>query len=162
MAQPKLIIDSTTIKKLKLLDQKEPYHFFSEATSTYEYKNDKYDYAAVIFYVGLIRYRYFMSVNPEYAPGDGWMLCESMKQTYEKRIDLYLETNIDKYIAALKFATAYCSKNNYGYWKKPVNQMQLQKAIEPYETLLKELETNKEKYQKQWQEDRIKNLNSGK
>jgi hypothetical protein len=162
LAQPNLIIDSNISNKLKKLDEKEPYHFFSEATSTYEFKNDKYDYATVIFYVGLIRYKYFMNVNPEYAPGDGWMICESMKQTYEKRIELYLQTNIDKYIAALKFATSYCAQNNYNYWKKPLNQTLLQKAIEPYETLLKDLETNREKYLKQWQEDRAKNLSSGK
>lgn len=162
MAQPKLIIDSNISNKLKKLDEKEPYHFFSEATSTYEFENDKYDYAAVIFYVGLIRYKYFMGVNPDYAPGNGWMMCESMKQSYEKRIELYLQTNIDKYIAALKFATSYCAQNNYNYWKKSVNQILLQKASEPYETLLKDIETNREKYLKQWQEDRAKNLNSGK
>lgn len=162
IAQPKLIIDSTITKKLKLLDEKEPYHFFSEATSEYEFKNDKYDYAAVIFYVGLIRYKYFMNVNPEYAPGDGWMICESMKQNYEKRIELYLQTNIDKYIATLKFATSYCANNNYNYWKKTANQLLLQKAMEPYETLLKDLETNREKYLKQWEENRTKNLSSGK
>lgn len=162
IAQPKLTIDSNTIKKLKQLDEKEPYHFFSEATSQYEFENDKYDYAAAIFYVGLIRYKYFMLVNPEYAPGDGWILCESMKQNYEKRIELYLKTNIDKYISVLKFATNYCTENNYKYWKKPFSQTGFQKAIEPFQVLLNDIETNKAKYQTLWQEERASNLKAGK
>jgi hypothetical protein len=158
--QPTIIIAEAITTKLKTLDKKEPYFLFSEATSEYEFKNDKYDDAALFFYVGLIRYNYFMGVNPEYAPGDGWMICESMRQTYKDRIELYLKTNITKYIAVLKFATAYCTKNNYDYWQKPLDKVKFQKAIEPYAALLKELETNRPTYEKQYLEER--NLNLGK
>lgn len=159
-AQPNLRIDDSTIKKLKELDKQQPYFFFSEATGEYEFKNDKYDYAAIVFYVGLIRYKYFMKVNPEYAPGDGWIICESMKQNYEGRIELYLKNNIEKYKAVLKFAIDYCTKNNYEYWQKPLDKVKFEKTIEPYATLLKELEMNKEKYEKQYLEER--NVNLGK
>lgn len=152
--QPKIKIDENIIKKLKELDQKEPYYFFSEATSEYEFKNDKYDYAAVVFYVALIRYKYFMLVNPEYAPSDGWMICESMKQNYETRIELYLKTNIEKYKNVLKFAISYCSNNKYVYFKKPQNETALQKVVEPYLNLLHQLNNNKEKYEKEFQQER--------
>lgn len=157
-AQPSLKIDDKTIKKLKELDKQQPYFFFSEATGEYEFKNDKYDYAAIIFYVGLIRYKYFMKVNPEYAPGEGWIICESMKQNYEGRIELYLKNNIEKYKAVIKFAIEYCTKNHYEYWEKPLDKIKFEKTIEPYQTLLKELEMNKEKYEKQYLEERNANL----
>lgn len=158
--QPNLVIDAATVKKLKELDTKEPYFFFSEATGEYEFKNDKYDYAAIVFYVGLIRYKYFMSVNPEYAPGDGWMICESMKQNYEQRIELYLKNNIEKYKTVLKFAVDYCKENSYKYWKKNTDEILLKKVIEPYINLLKELQNNKAKYEKIFQEE--KNIKLGK
>ena len=159
-AQPNLKIDDSDIKKLKELDKQQPYFFFSEATGEYEFKNDKYDYAAIVFYVGLIRYKYFMRVNPEYAPGEGWMICESMKQNYEDRIELYLKNNIEKYKAVLKFAIEYCTKNNYEYWQKPLDKAKFEKTIEAYTALLKELEMNKEKYEKQYLDER--NINLGK
>lgn len=160
LVNPNLVINDSIYKKLKELDAKEPYFFFAEATSLYEFENDKYDYAATFFYVGLIRYKYFMLVNPNYAPGDGWMVSESMKQNYEERITLYLKNNIEKYKAVLMFAVDYCKMNNYIYWKKNTDEGLLKKVIEPYSTLLKELQINKNKYEQMFQKE--KNTKLGK
>jgi hypothetical protein len=144
--------------KLKKLDSSQPYNFFGEASSKYEFEYNKFDEAAIYYYVGLIRYNYYLGVNPGYPPSDGWITTESLRQRVTKRIELYLQTNIDKYIEVLKYAINYCNNNVYTYWEKPKEELMHKKILQPYETLLKDLEANKQKYLAQWQADRERNL----
>jgi len=158
-AQPTLTIGDTLFKDLKNLDSTGPYNFFGAASTKYEFEIGKFDEAAIYYYVGLIRYKYYMGVNPGYPPSGGWVTTESLRQRVNKRIELYLQTNIDKYIAVLKYAINYCNQNDYTYWQKRKEILMHEKAIKPYQTLLSDLQTNRDKYVLQWQEERERNLN---
>jgi hypothetical protein len=158
-AQPNFTFNDTIVNDLKNIDTTEPYNFFWRAMDKYEYELGTFDEAAIYYYVGLIRYHYYLGVNPGYPPSGGWVTTESLRQRVTKRIELYSQTNINKYIYVLKYAINYCNSNNYNYWTKPKDELMLKKVLEPYESLLKDLQTNKEKYITQWQADRDKNLN---
>lgn len=119
IAQPSVCISNTLIKELKEKDKGLPYHFISSANALYTSNPEKLDEVAILMFVGLIRYDYYIGIYPSYAPnGEGWATTNSFKKQEKLRVDLYLQNNIEKYKAILKYAINYCSENEYKFPKQ--------------------------------------------
>lgn len=145
-------VDSLTFQSAKQLDKDHPAKYFEKAGELF--KNSKYNDAAFIYYLGLLRYRYYNSVNPKYqASGDG-ALAASLQYVFGETINLYLKTNIDNFKSALQFSSDYYAKNDYTFYSQQKNLEKYNKLIDSYSGLIKDLETNRTKYQKEWDDEK--------
>jgi len=145
-------VDNLTTQKVKSLDKQHPAKYFEEAAELY--KDAKYNDAAFVYYLGLLRYRYYNSANPKYqASGDG-ALAASLQYVTGEPINLYLKTNVDNFIAALKFSSDYYSENDYSYYSRQKNSEKYEKVVANFSNLIKDLQINKAKYEKEWDEER--------
>lgn len=145
-------VDSLTFIDAKQLDKEHPAKYFEKAGELF--KNSKYNDAAFIYYLGLLRYRYYNTVNPKYqASGDG-ALAASLQYVFGETINLYLKTNIDNFKSALQISSDYYAKNDYTFYPKKKNIEKYNKLIDSYSGLIKDLETNRTKYQKEWEDEK--------
>ena len=146
-------IDTTSLfTKAKLLDKKHPSGFFE--TSGEFLTQSKFNEAAFVYYLGLMRFRYYNSANPDYqASGDGALLG-SLKYVFGEPINMYLRTDIDNFIFIIKLTVSYYSNNDFKFFSKDKNEEKFKAQIKSYNDLLVELETNKAKYKEQWATER--------
>jgi hypothetical protein len=145
-------VDSLTFRNAKQLDREHPAKYFEKTGELL--KNSKYNDAAFIYYLGLLRYRYYNTVNPKYqASGDG-ALGASLQYALGEPINLYLKTNIDNFKSALRLSSDYYAKNDYIFYSKKKNPEKYNKLIESYSGMIKDLETNRTKYQKEWGDEK--------
>ena len=141
-------IDSLTFQNAKQLDKEHPAKYFEKAGELL--KNSRYNDAAFIYYLGLLRYRFYNTVNPKYQASSDGALVASLQYVFGEPINLYLKTNIDNFKSALQFASDYYAKNDYTFFSKNENLEKYNKLIDSYSGLIKDLETNRSKYQKEW------------
>ena len=144
--------DSAVVEKARLLDKEHPEKYF-EAIGEW-LKESKYNDAAFLYHVGITRYRYYNAVNPDYqTSGDGALLA-SLEYIYGEAINPYLRTNIDNFISVLKAAGDYCARNDYAFYPKAKNPARYDTLVTGYTHMIQILETNREKYRKQWDDER--------
>ncbi len=152
-------IDSTIFKMANKLDKGHPTRFFETAVDLLS--ESKFNEASFIYYLGLMRYRYFNSVNPDYqASGDGALLA-SLNYAVGEPINMYLKTDIDNFISIINLTINYYETNDFLFSTKTKNEESYIKQTKGYKDLIIELETNKEKYTTQWDEQKsqmIKNI----
>jgi len=133
-----VVIDNALFSELQALDTKEPYEYFSKASLLYE--DNQKDKAALVFQIGLLRYQYFLSQNPNYAPNNNWMVTESMKSAYQGKINQYLQANSSNHIAILKLAVSYYAANDYAKCSKQKNSQKYEQVISGYNKTIADLE----------------------
>lgn len=146
------LVDDALVTALNELDTQTPDHYFEQATILYE--ENKLDQAALVFQIALLRYKYYLKQNPDYPPSDNWVTAESFQAAYREKINLYLKTNIDNYIAILRSALRYHKDNDYSFYSKQKNNALYDKFAEDAINLIADFEKNKEKYQQEWIEER--------
>jgi len=148
-------IDTTSLfKQAKDLDNRHPSAFF-EFSGDYLTKS-KFNEAAFSYYLGLMRFRYYNSANPEYqASGDGALLS-SLKQALGEPVNMYLRTDVDNFIFIIKLTVSYYSTYDFAFFSKDKNIEKFNAQIKAFNDLILELETNKEKYKEQWITERKK------
>jgi hypothetical protein len=144
--------DSSIIKQVKKLDKKHPSGYFlviGEAE-----KRAKYDDAAFLYYLAILRYKYYNRANPKYeASGDGALLA-SLKNMAGEPINMYLKTNIDNFVAVLKCSGDYFANHDYRFYLRAKSPANYDSAATLYTALISDIQTNREKYRKQWDEER--------
>jgi hypothetical protein len=145
-------IDSTTKIEVKKIDKEHPAKYFERAAELF--KTNQFNDAAFLYYLGILRYKFYNSVNPDYqASGDG-ALAASLQYVVGETINLYLKNNVDNFISALKFTTDYYKNNDYTFYSKQKNVEKYNKLFDNFSSLINDLETNKSKYKKEWDEER--------
>jgi hypothetical protein len=146
-------IDTTSLfTKAKMLDKKHPIDFF-EASGKFLTKS-KFNEAAFMYYLGLMRFRYYNSVNPDYqASGDGAILL-SLKYVLGEPINRYLHTDFDNFIFIIRLTVSYYSHNDFKFFSKDKYEEKFNDQIKSYNDQLLEVEANKEKYKEQWASER--------
>jgi len=150
--------DSGILEQVRLLDKEHPTKYFE--TIGYLMKGSKFDDAAFLYYLAVLRYSYYNAVNPQYeASGDGALLG-SYKYIIGETVNLYLETNVDNFVSVLKASGDYFAKNDYAFYPKAKNPAKYDTFAIGYPGLIKDLETNKEKYKKQWDKERNQMMTS--
>ncbi len=145
--------DTTVCKVAESLNSCHPVGYFSAAAKLM--KESKFNEAAFLYYLGVMRYRYFNSVNPEYqASGDG-ALFGAMKNLMGNLINMYQRVNVDNFISVLKRATNYTAENDYKYFSRDKNIEKYNDVTQHWNTFIIDFEVNKEKYSEQWKMERI-------
>ena len=153
-----LQITSSLKKMIKEFNTKEPYHFLDEAQSQYEINPANSDEIAVLMYIGLMRFDYYVTINPSYKNNSnrGWMHYEDfIQQNYKTRIELYLANNIEKYKQVLNYSIDYCNTNDYAFCNKPKQILLHKKVMQQYENLQYDLVNNKESLAKKWEVQKL-------
>ena len=146
-------IDSTITEVANELDKEHPSKFFETAGQLLT--ESKFNEASFIYYLGLMRYRYFNSVNPDYqVSGDGALLA-SMKYVMGEPINMYLRTDVENFISVINFTIEYYESNDFLFYSKSEDVESFMKQSEGFKELVTELENNKEKYSTQWNEEKI-------
>jgi len=146
-------IDTISVySKAKEQDEKHPSGFFEVSGNLLKLSN--YNEAAFIYYLGILRYRYYNSANPEYVPSADGALLGSMKYIYDEPINMYLKTDVDNFIFILKLAISYYSNNDFAFFSKDKNIELFNAQMKSYKDLIVELETNKATYIEQWSTER--------
>ena len=145
-------IDSTIFKTANKLDKQHPLKFFE--TSGELLLKAKFNEASFIYYLGLMRFRYYNSVNPDYQPSGDGALFGSLKYTMDEPVNMYLRTDIDNFISIIKMTIDYYGKNDFTFYtnQKDIEKFNLQ--TKSYLDLVTELETNKTQYSEQWDAER--------
>lgn len=143
------------------LDKLDPVNYFYEAGSLMAKR--QYNEASFVFYLGMLRFRYYNSADPDYKPSDGGALLASLETTLGEPIRMYLQTNIDHYIAILKASSDWALKNDYKYFPKNKSPQKYNGQLNGINSLITEMQKNREKYIKQWDKERVemeKNIDS--
>jgi hypothetical protein len=123
-------------------------------------KESKFNDAAFLYYLGRLRYRYYNAVNPAYeASGDGALLG-SFEYIFGETLNLYLKTNIRNFISVVKASGDYFAQHDYAFYPKAHNPAKYDTLATAYTVLVKNLETNTEKYRKEWDEERAELMKS--
>ena len=146
-------IDTNNLfKEVIKLDKKHPSDFFKYSGNLMN--DSKFNEASFIYYLGLMRFRYFNSANPNYqASGDGALLG-SLKYAMGEPINMYLRTDVDNFIFIIKLARKYYSEHDYKYFPKDKYLEKFDAQCKSYQDLITDLETNKEKYKSVWASER--------
>jgi hypothetical protein len=111
---------------------------------------EKFDDAAFLYYLAILRYKYYNSANPKYvASGDGALLA-SLKNMAGETINMYLKTNIDNFVAVMKASGDYFANHDYPFYPRAQSPANYDTAWTIYTVLINNIETNREKYRKQW------------
>lgn len=137
--------------KVKELEKKHPYSFF-EAVDECMLKS-KFNEASFIYFVGLMRFNYYNSVNPDYNDNK---LLNTYKDTYGGYLVHYLRTNADNFIKILQMSIDYYINNDFAFFSKNNDIERFNMEINPFNEYLKDLKTNKDKYLVLWKAERIK------
>ena len=146
-------VDSLTFEKVKSLNKQHPSKYFEEATHLF---NDaKYNDAAFVYYLGILRYRYYNSVNPKYQASDDGALAASLQYVVGEMVNLFLKTNFDNFVSAIKFSCDYYLQHDYTFYSKTKNPTKYDEIAKGFSTLIEDLKTNKTKYEKEWNEEKI-------
>ncbi len=118
-------------------------------------KDRHFDKAGFFYYLGLLRYRYYNSANPAYKDSDDGALLASFHYVLGEPVNAYLKTSVGRMLAVLNAASDFYKNNDYPFFPKQHSTEKYNQQLEGYTSLLEDLKTNKLKYQKEWDADRI-------
>jgi hypothetical protein len=145
-------IDSTIFRTANNLDKGHPSNFFVTAGELLS--ESKFNEASFIYYLGLLRYRYFNSVNPDFQASEDGALLASMKYVMGEPINMYLKTDVENFVSIINLSVDYYESNDFLFYSKMKSEQKFTKQAEGYKELVIELDTNKKKYSTQWNEEK--------
>jgi len=137
--------------KIKELEKKHPYTFF-DVIDEYMLKS-KFNEASLVYFVGLLRFGYYNSVNPDY---NNSKLLNNLREVFGGYLNHYLRTNADNYIKILKISVDYYINNDFAFFSKNNDIEKFNMQINPFNEHLKDIEINKENYVARWKAERNK------
>lgn len=144
----KFSVDSTTVIEAKKLDHQHPLSYFTKASELIN--ANKFFDAAFIYYLGILRYRYYNSVNPDYSASSDGALASSFQYILGEPINFFLKSNIDNFTLALEFTLNYYIENDYYFYQKEESEKEYNMGIEFLKNAISELQSNKEEYTNDW------------
>ncbi len=144
-------IDSTTTTNVRQLDKGHPSKYFYAAMDILN--SNKYNDAAFLFYLGTLRYKFYNLANPDYQASEDGAYEASLLNLIGEAINIYLKTNIDNYISALKFTIDYYQKNDFFFFSKHNNKEKHEQIANKFLNTISDLESNKITYKKKWDND---------
>jgi hypothetical protein len=135
------------------LDSLHPSNYF--LVSGQLLKENKFNEAAFLYHLGVMRYRYYNSVNPAYQASEDGALFTSLRSILKESMDMYLRTSVNNYVFILRRSCDYHSSRDYQFCPKGKDIAKYEEQSDNYEKLAAELETDKAKYAEQWRQERM-------
>jgi hypothetical protein len=146
-------LSSAAAQRVVSLDAEHPAKYFETIGELM--KSSQFNDAAFLFYLARLRYRYYNAVNAAYEDsGDGAMLG-SFEYVFGETLNLYLKTNIRNFVSVVKASGDYFAQHDYAFYPKAKGPAKYDTLATAYAGLIKDLETNKAKYRKAWDEERV-------
>jgi hypothetical protein len=145
-------IDARTYKIADSLDALYPSSYYEKAMN-YMTKS-KFNEASFLYLVGVYRFKYFNSANPNYKPSGDGALNASLNYMIGEPIGIYLKSNFENYISILKSCQKYFAENDYKFYSKSNNVDKFDMQINNFSKQISDLENNKQKYIKEWKKER--------
>lgn len=143
-----LDIDPAVFEEAKKLDEQHPSKYFETATAYLE--KSKFNEASFLYFLGLMRYKYYNSANPDYQEGNDIDVFASLKKVLGEPVNMYLKTDISNFITIVKYATDYYKENDFAFFPKSKNPEKYDIQLNLCLKLKTQLENNKEKYTNIW------------
>lgn len=151
-------IDSAVFETAGALDKVHPAQFFQKGLELLaEYK---FNEGSFIYYLGVMRYRYYNAVNPEYQrSGDGALLASLMYMVGDP-VNMYLKTDTENFISIFSMAIHYVESHDFVFYSRTRDEEKYQQQIQRHKKMLADLEANKETYTAQWNEENAEMVKS--
>ena len=140
-------VDKSVFDKALQLEKRHPSEFIVEASNLFD--KGKKNEASFLFYLGQLRYRYYIGAKPNIKSSD--------KETYNALqmvagsiINVHLGQHFDTYLHVIDLVLAWDNTHDFIYYsktKKPEIQSQVVKGLIDYKQYLID---NKEKIQEQF------------
>ena len=141
------LFSTKAVEKAKKLENRHPSGFF-EAASDY-YEQGKINDAALLFYIGQLRYRYYLAAKPDLEPGGEEALFASLRSALGSEINYKLGQNdVDTYIEILDAVIEWGKKRDYDYYPKKHNPEKYEKTLQGLKELRSHVTNNKDKFNK--------------
>ena len=93
-----------------------PSGFYSSAASFYA-KGDKYG-AGFLFYLGQLRYRYYIKANPNLPKDGDPAILASLNSTIGQEINFFLGGHVDEYLKVIDAVLAWDTTHDFTYFSK--------------------------------------------
>ena len=97
-------------------EKEHPTSFYTAAGSFYG-KGDKYG-ASFLFYLGQLRYRYYVSANPDVKEDGDKAILASLNSVLGDEINFFLGDHFDNYIIVLDSVIAWDKRHDYTFYPK--------------------------------------------
>ena len=140
----------TVVEKLEM---EHPSGFFKEAGKRFTAgeKND----AAFLFYLGELRYKYYLSANPNFQPDGEPAVYSSLQSSLGEEINYSLNDSVDNYISIMDSVISWDKSHDFIFFSKskfPEKHQEIlnglielrQYVFDNKEDIIKQLKENKE------------------
>ena len=138
------LFDQEVMTKIAILEKTHPVSFFKEAAQYY--KNGNVNESALLFYVGQLRYRYYILAHPEAKPDGDKAVLASLQNVLGQEINYKLGENVDNYIKIIEAIIDYSNQNDYHFYSKKESPENYEKVISGLIKLKDYVITNKEQF----------------
>lgn len=134
------------------IDKKHPTQYF-DVMATYLSEN-KFNEASFLFYLGIIRYKFYNSANPKYKAGDDGALLASLQVVLGEPINLYVRSDADNFVNILNLVKHYYQNNDYKFFTKKNNESKYNDQIKYLDNLIDSIEKDKSALTEEWKKER--------
>ncbi|XZF14742.1 hypothetical protein ACTHGU_01250 [Chitinophagaceae bacterium MMS25-I14] len=145
-------IDTGTITAAATLDKQPPIACFNKATDLIQ--EGKFNDAAFIYYLGIMRYQYYSSSKPDYQSSGEEPTYSAVQSELGAPLGMYLRASADNYIKILTAVTDYYLKNDYTFYPKTKDPVKYIFQYEKMGDLIADMKKNKTVYEQKWQAER--------
>lgn len=123
------------------LEKQHPVVFFEEAGK--RLANGQTNDAGFLYYLGSLRYRYYLISNPDFNPSGEPAIFSSMKYIIGEQVNTALRENIDSLIVILDSVICWDKRHDYIYFSKTKHPEKHQEVLNGLIDLRKEVSDNK-------------------
>jgi len=148
------IIDSTIFITAIQLDTGHPSEYLVKAAELLS--ESKFNESAFLYNLGLLRYSYYNSVNPEYKKSEDGAVLSSLEHGLGRPINMYLKTDLDNFISIYKMAVDFYESNEFNFYKKNYNREKFCAPANAFYNLIEKVQNEKETYIIKWKEETVK------
>ncbi len=124
-----------------MLENNHPADFYNSAASFYS-KDAKYD-AAFLFYLGQLRYRYYLGTHPDLPPDGDAAIFASLNSTIGFEINFFLGSHVNDYVTELDSVLAWDKRHDYRFYSKTKDPDKQKQILEGLIKLRKYITENK-------------------
>ena len=114
----------------------------------------QFNEASFLYYLGLLRYRYYNATNPQYKSSEDGALLGSLDYMVGEILRSYLQTGLDNYAAILKASVKYYKANDYVFYPRANSVINYNKQADGLSAVIDTMNMNKSRFTEMWAKER--------
>lgn len=146
------IFSATIYKTLDSLNTLHPKNYFKKATQLVN--QAKFNEASLLYYTGLIRYKYYNWCKKSKSINEEEKLLAHYQEIIGDVINMFLRSDVDNFISILHSSATYCKEHDYTYFNKSTNINFYQESYSYYLRMSEGFKTNKTYFKNSWNSER--------